>query len=168
MTLQRDLTPEEHDRFMKSKVGEPITSFKVYETNMTNENLADQQQYKPLNDLDMQKSQQVPMINEKELREEFDKKFGFGEDPILCEEDIDDPWTTESIADFLISKLHSHTKEVVREIYRRARKEIDLSAQMNRPIAVMQMVAIQTYAIENGIDLDELRASVASLEDNKK
>lgn len=48
---------------------------------------------------------------EQELREEFDKEFGRSDDPVLCEKDIDHPWTTEVIASWWLSKLQERDRK---------------------------------------------------------
>lgn len=124
MTLQRDLTPEEHDRFMKSTIGEPITSFKVYETNM---------------------------INEKELREEWEK----------YKKDMEGrPYAGDPFLDFFLSKFHSHTKEVIEKIKKWAEQNSEeISDSYPFP---------SSYDQSDFTSLPDLLAFLASLEDNKK
>lgn len=91
------------------------------------------------------------MTNEKELREEFYKEFPesmFHCYRCECGGPTDMP---EHIADFWLSKLHSHTKEVVEKFPVTFTKKVH---KLNGEIEY-----------ENYINKDDL---LASLEDNKK
>lgn len=99
------------------------------------------------------------MTNEKELREEFIKEFLHTEND---EQELD------SMSDFWLSKLHSHTKEVVEKIKSIPvlHRDIILRSQMNDLEAVKYYPSSAKNALL--IPRDEVLDLLASLEDNKK
>ena len=138
MILQRDLTPEEHDRFMKSTKGEPITSFKVYETNMTNEKEIREQILNTMEKLDMV----YRFVDDYENVDEQDK----------------------ARYKILESLLHSHTKEVVDAIKNQSSAVLTNLGSMDGKLYAQ--IEIKDGSKESFIVTKDFLDSIASLEDN--